>query len=106
MIDPAGAPNQATSTKAMSKHTRNVADMVTSKRCEAKTRGGPPCKCPAVRGRARCRMHGGARGSGAPKGNQYAFKHGAYSAEAIEERKELHQLLKRSRQGLSEIFDD
>ena len=37
-------------------------------RCGARTRAGTPCKAPAVRGRKRCRMHGGARGSGAPRG--------------------------------------
>lgn len=45
-------------------------------RCGAKTRIGSPCKSPAVRFKSRCRMHGGARGSGAAKGNQNAFKHG------------------------------
>ena len=28
-------------------------------RCRAKTRAGTPCECPAIRGRARCRLHGG-----------------------------------------------
>ena len=46
----------------------------------AKTRGGEPCQAPAVRGKARCRMHGG-KSSGAPKGNRNAWKHGARSAE-------------------------
>jgi len=36
-------------------------------RCGAKTRLGKPCHAPAVAGRARCRMHGGAHGSGGPK---------------------------------------
>jgi hypothetical protein len=44
----------------------------------ARTRGGAPCRSPAVRGSARCRMHGG-KGSGAPCGNRNAWKHGAYS---------------------------
>jgi hypothetical protein len=35
-------------------------------RCGARTRSGEPCQGPAVRGRMRCRMHGGAAGSGAP----------------------------------------
>lgn len=48
----------------------------------AKTRGGEPCQAPAVRGKARCRMHGG-KGSGAPKGNHNAWKHGARSAETM-----------------------
>jgi hypothetical protein len=37
-------------------------------RCGAKTRRGTPCQSPAVRGKRRCRMHGGAPGSGAPFG--------------------------------------
>lgn len=49
-------------------------------RCGARTRAGTPCRSPAAHGRARCRMHGGARGSGAPRGNRNALKHGARSA--------------------------
>ena len=52
-----------------------------SPRCGAKTRDGTPCQAPAVFGKRRCRMHGGAKGSGAPKGNKNALKHGEYSAE-------------------------
>ncbi|MBM3775518.1 MAG: hypothetical protein FJW37_10185, partial [Acidobacteria bacterium] len=37
-------------------------------RCGARTRSGSPCKSPVVTGRNRCRMHGGALGSGAPMG--------------------------------------
>ena len=33
-----------------------------SPRCGARTRGGSPCRSPAVRGKRRCRMHGGAAG--------------------------------------------
>ncbi|WP_420359400.1 hypothetical protein [Novosphingobium ginsenosidimutans] len=36
-----------------------------------------------MRGKRRCRMHGG-KGSGAPKGNRNAWKHGARSAETGE----------------------
>lgn len=50
-------------------------------RCLAKTRSGKPCQSPAVRGNKRCRMHGG-KGSGAPKGNRNAYKHGARSRSA------------------------
>ncbi|WP_432423325.1 HGGxSTG domain-containing protein [Sphingomonas lycopersici] len=55
-----------------------------SPRCLARTRSGSPCQAPAVRGKKRCRMHGGAKGSGAPKGNRNALKHGARSREMIE----------------------
>ncbi|WP_420705652.1 hypothetical protein [Porphyrobacter sp. CACIAM 03H1] len=34
-----------------------------------------------MKGKARCRMHGG-KGSGAPRGNRNAFKHGGRSDEA------------------------
>ena len=39
-------------------------------------------------------MHGGAEGSGAPKGNQNALKHGRYTKAAIEERRKLRQLIR------------
>jgi hypothetical protein len=38
-----------------------------ARRCGAKTRAGDVCRCPAVRDRMRCRLHGG-RSTGAPKG--------------------------------------
>ena len=38
-------------------------------------------------------MHGGAAGSGAQPGNRNAFKHGAYSAEAVRERRNLRALI-------------
>jgi hypothetical protein len=60
-------------------------------RCGARTRSGNPCRSPAVRGKRRCRMHGGAAGSGAPTGNQNALRHGHYSAEAIARRRDLSE---------------
>ena len=41
----------------------------------------------------RCRLHGG-MSPGAPKGNQNAFKHGRYTAEAIASRREIARLLR------------
>lgn len=49
--------------------------------CGAKTRNGRPCQSKPVKNKKRCRMHGGAKGSGAPIGNQNALKHGYYSKE-------------------------
>ena len=46
-----------------------------------------PCQKPRARERTRCRLHGGAPGSGAPKGEangQYTY--GLLTAEAIEKR--------------------
>jgi hypothetical protein len=61
---------------------RNTGPMKLSPRCGAWTRSGGACRAPAVSGRARCRMHGGAAGSGAPRGNKNALKSGLYTAEA------------------------
>jgi len=68
---------------SMANHKRNTGPMLGSPRCGAKTRLGKPCMSPAVRGKKRCRMHGGAAGSGARPGNKNALKHGRYSSEAF-----------------------
>ncbi len=84
-------------------HPRNTGPMLSSPRCGAKTRSGKPCMSPAVRGRRRCRMHGGAPGSGAPRGNQNALKHGMYMRKALEERRVVQDLLHQSRVLLKRI---
>jgi uncharacterized protein YjcR len=48
-------------------------------------------------------MHGGARGSGALKGNQNALKHGLYTRQMLEERAELMQLMREASATLKEI---
>jgi hypothetical protein len=77
----------------MSNHARNVGPMLGSRRCGAKTRSCKPCRSPAVSGKKRCRMHGGAPGSGAPKGNQNALKHGNHTRAAIALRKQVRSLV-------------
>jgi uncharacterized protein YjcR len=84
-------------------HARNTGPMLSSQRCGAKTRSGKPCMSPAVRGKKRCRMHGGAPGSGAPRGNKNALKHGLYSREAIEERRQLSAMVRQSRMLIQQI---
>ncbi len=86
-----------------SNHPRNTGPMLKSPRCGAKTRRGTPCQSPAVSGKRRCRMHGGAPGSGAPKGNKNALKHGLYTKEALEERRALRAFMRDARQTLEEI---
>ncbi len=87
----------------MADHPRNTGPMRGSPRCGATTRSGTACQAPAVQGKRRCRMHGGAAGSGAPKKNQNALKHGLHTKEAREQRKAVSALLKRSRHLLDEI---
>ena len=48
-------------------------------------------------------MHGGAPGSGAPEGNQNALKHGLYTKQAIEERRQLRALVRDSRNLMLDI---
>jgi hypothetical protein len=77
--------------------------MLSSQRCGAKTRSGKPCMSPAVSGKKRCRMHGGAPGSGAPRSNKNALKFGLYTREAIEERRQLRALVRQSRKLIQQI---
>jgi hypothetical protein len=48
-------------------------------------------------------MHGGAEGSGAPKGNRNALKHGQYTKTAIEERRQLRSLIREAGKLLEEF---
>ncbi len=84
-------------------HKRNTGPMRESPRCGAKTREGTACKAPAVSGKKRCRMHGGAKGSGAPIGNKNALKHGGYSREPRELRTFIGKLLKDGKEMLDDF---
>src|SRR6516165_5232730 len=82
---------------------RNTGPMLSSPRCGARTRSGKPCMSPAVSGKRRCRMHGGALGSGAPRGNKNALKHGRYTREANAERARIRELVRQARKLLLQI---
>jgi hypothetical protein len=84
----------------MSDHARNTGPMLASPRCGANSRAGGACRAPAVRGKQRCRMHGGAPGSGAPRGNRNARRHGLFTRDAIAERKQIQDLLGEARRLL------
>jgi len=84
-------------------HARNTGPMLASPRCGAKIRCGGLCRSPAVHGKQRCRMHGGAPGSGAPRANQNARQHGLFTREAIAERKQIQALLADARKLLQEL---
>jgi glucans biosynthesis protein len=62
-------------------------------RCGARNRAGRPCQCPAIRGRTRCRLHGGLS-PGAPKGDANGnFKTGYWTSEATEERRWMRDMV-------------
>ncbi len=73
--------------------------------CNAKTRSGHPCKSATVKGKKRCRMHGGTN-NGAPKGNMNSFKHGYYTKENILKRSEVHKLIKEWKKLSQELEGD
>ena len=81
------------------------ANLTKAQRCGAKTRSGGACRSRAVKGKKRCRMHGGTN-PGAPKGNNNARKHGNRSAEAEAQLKLVRQanldlrVLSKVREGL------
>ncbi len=66
--------------------------------------GGDGCLSPAVRGKARCRMHGGSRGVGAPKGKRNgAYRTGLHTDEAIAFRRACRTVLEQARAGLGDL---
>jgi hypothetical protein len=89
----------------MHRHNPHLSPMNQAPRCNARTRRGTPCQSPAVKGRKRCRMHGGAEGSGGPPGNRNAFRHGRYTADAIARRREVVALLRACREHLGSVRD-
>ncbi len=73
--------------------------------CGARTRAGRPCRAPALRGKRRCRMHGGAPGAGAPQGNRNALKHGYWSATERIERTRAAALIEAGGRVLAEAAE-
>ena len=63
-------------------------------RCLAKTktRPGGQCQCPAIRGRKRCRIHGGLSPGAPPGPANPNYKTGEHTNEAIAERRWLRSL--------------
>jgi hypothetical protein len=74
-----------------------------AKHCGARTRGGGPCRNHPIRGRPRCRLHGGAPGTGAPRGNRNALKHGRTTAAALAARRAIMRLIRASKRTLEEM---
>jgi glucans biosynthesis protein len=48
-------------------------------------------------------MHGGAKGSGAPIGNENPLKHGMYTRRAKDLNREIRELLKESKELIEKI---
>ena len=62
--------------------------------CGARTKSGKPCRSPAT-AKGRCRLHGGASGSGGPSGERNGrYKHGGRTKDAIAEHRKFSALLR------------
>jgi hypothetical protein len=73
-------------------------------RCLARTRSGGRCQSLPVKGKKRCRMHGGAPGSGAPSGERNGmYRHGRYTLDAMELRRKVRLLVSRTREAVGGI---
>ena len=83
---------------------RKPLPMHLARRCLARTRRGTPCQGPVVRERKRCRMHGGADGSGAPHGPRNGnYRTGFWTKEAIAERRFARELLREAQATLNQV---
>jgi hypothetical protein len=74
-------------------------------RCGARTRDGGVCERTPTPGKRRCRSHGGAPGSGAPKGNHNAETDGLRTREAMAERSAVTALLREGWRLVQEMTD-
>ena len=83
---------------------RRLANMASAPRCGARTRAGTPCRQAAVTGRTRCRMHGGAHGSGGPLGKRNGnYRHGKFTKEAAETKRWIRGLLEQARAAAAKM---
>jgi glucans biosynthesis protein len=83
-----------TENKPMTRATNEPPALRDAPCCGATRRDGCPCKKPRMRGKTRCRLRGGVLGSGAPRGERNGrYRTGQFTAEAIEERQVLRELV-------------
>ena len=81
--------------------TQQPAQLQKARQCGARTKSGRPCRSPATK-KGRCRLHGGARGSGGPPGKRNGqYRHGERTKAAIAEQQKFSALLRMLRAGLT-----
>jgi hypothetical protein len=79
-----------------------------AKRCGAKTRSGDPCKNFPLKGKRRCKLHGGMStgpktAEGIERIRQASLKHGRYTKEAISRRRVNRELLRQMRELIDAV---
>ena len=81
--------------KALGPNELKILPAQSAPRCGAHSRrnGGAPCKCPAMKGKKRCRIHGGKSTGPSKEGRERLsklwLKHGGRSRRVIELRSEV-----------------
>jgi hypothetical protein len=86
-------------------------DFLKAPRCGATTRRGTTCQCPAIRGRRRCRLHGGLSTGprtveGLKKSRAAVLKHGRYSVIARQVTARDQELRESMRQFAATTLDE
>ena len=76
--------------------------------CNAKTRAGTPCKNHPLKGKTRCKLHGGmSTGAKTKEGRESIslanFKSGQYTKEAKEQRKMLSDFIRACRKLMEQV---
>ena len=89
-------------------HEPRVWAFLKAPRCGARNRRGRPCRCPVMRGRRRCRLHGGKStgprsAEGIERIRQAATKHGFYSKELKRERQQTRLAIRLFREYLARL---
>ena len=83
------------------KRNQQPVQFQTARQCGAQTKSGKPCRSPATT-KGRCRLHGGASGSGGPPDKRNGqYRHGERTKAAIAEQQKFSALLKMLRAGLT-----
>lgn len=81
---------------------RRLENLGRARRCGARNRAGTSCQSPAIRGRSRCRLHGGLS-PGAPRGNRNGnFTDGFWTRDAVQERQWAKEMVKLFTKGANE----
>src|SRR5262245_23879672 len=79
------------------------ARLQTARQCGARTKSGRPCRSPETK-KGRCRLHGGASGSGGPSGERNGqYRHGERTKAAIAEQQKFSALLKMLRAAVEPL---
>jgi glucans biosynthesis protein len=74
--------------------------------CGARRRDGSICQRPPVEGRRRCRSHGCAPNTGAPKGNRNALKHGCFTAVEMARRRRINDFIRECNATLKQVDEE